>query len=40
MRRIKNLLCLALALCMLLPGLPAAFGEEPGEASSEDSFGI
>jgi hypothetical protein len=29
MSRIKNLLCLALALCMLLPGLPAAFGEEP-----------
>ena len=44
MRRIKNLLCLALALCMLLPGLPAAFGEEPSEepseAPSEDSFGI
>ena len=40
MRRIKNLLCLALALCMLLPGLPAAFGEEPDEALPEDSFGI
>lgn len=40
MRRIKNLLCLALALCMLLPGLPAAFGEEADQLPSEDSFGI
>ena len=40
MRRIKILLCLALALCMLLPGLPAALAEEPSEALPEDRFGI
>ena len=34
------LLCLALALCMLLPGLPAALAEEPSEALPEDRFGI
>ena len=34
------LLCLALALCMLLPGLPVALAEEPSEALPEDRFGI
>ena len=41
MRRIKMLLCLALALCLLLPGLPAVFADEnadlPAEEPAEES---
>ena len=39
MSKIKSLVCLLLALCMLLPGLPAALAEEP-EATPEPEENI
>ena len=41
MRRIKFLLCMVLALCVLLPGLPASLAEEPeqeAEAANDERF--
>lgn len=36
MRRIRFLLCFILALCMLMPGLPAALAEEPVETQEPE----